>query len=128
MAGPESAIYKSTDAGKTWRKMTRGLPGRDLGRIGLAVSPIQPDVVYALVEAAEDQSGCFKSHGRRRDLVEAEQLQVRQPAVLSGTRRLPARVRSHLFAGHVHDGLGGRRQDVPSRWASNSSMWTITPW
>ena len=59
--GPESAIYKSTDAGKTWRKILRGLPGGDLGRIGLAVSPIQPDVVYALVEAAEDQSGCFKS-------------------------------------------------------------------
>jgi len=59
--GPESALYKSTDAGRTWRKINRGLPGTDLGRIGLAVSPIQPDVVYALVEAAEDQSGCFKS-------------------------------------------------------------------
>ncbi len=59
--GPESAIYKSTDAGATWRKVNRGLPGGDLGRIGLAISPLQPDVLYALVEAAEGQSGFFKS-------------------------------------------------------------------
>ncbi|MCU0961191.1 MAG: hypothetical protein MUF48_13910 [Pirellulaceae bacterium] len=59
--GPESALYKSTDGGQNWRKITRGLPGVDLGRIGVAVSPIQPDVVYALVEAAEGQSGFFKS-------------------------------------------------------------------
>ena len=88
--GPESAIYKSTDAGQTWRKITRGLPGSDLGRIGLAVSPIQPDVVYALVEAAEDQSGCFKSTDGGENWTQAEQLQVRQPPILPGTR-LPAR-------------------------------------
>lgn len=62
--GPESAIYKTTDAGKTWRKITRGLPSGDLGRIGLAVSPMQPDIVYALVEATKDQSGFFKSTDR----------------------------------------------------------------
>ncbi len=62
--GPESAIYKSTDAGKTWRKITKGLPSVDLGRIGLAVSPVKPDVVYALVEAAEGQSGFFVSTDR----------------------------------------------------------------
>ncbi len=59
--GPESALYKSTDGGQNWRKITRGLPGVELGRIGVAVSPIQPDVIYALVEAAEGQSGFFKS-------------------------------------------------------------------
>ena len=59
--GPESALYKSTDGGATWRKISSGLPGGDLGRIGLAVSPLKPDVVYALVEAAEGQSGFFKS-------------------------------------------------------------------
>jgi photosystem II stability/assembly factor-like uncharacterized protein len=59
--GPESAIYKSTDAGETWRKVTRGLPTEDLGRIGLAVSPASPDVVYATVEAANDAQGVFRS-------------------------------------------------------------------
>ena len=59
--GPESALYKSTDGGATWRKISSGLPGSEMGRIGLAVSPLKPDVVYALVEAAEGQSGFFRS-------------------------------------------------------------------
>jgi photosystem II stability/assembly factor-like uncharacterized protein len=62
--GPESAIYKSTDAGKTWRKLTNGLPEVDLGRIGLAISPANPDVVYAIIEAADDKSGIFRSTDR----------------------------------------------------------------
>jgi len=59
--GPESAIYKSTDAGATWNKVTSGLPTVDLGRIGLAVSPADPNVVYAAVEAAEGKGGIFRS-------------------------------------------------------------------
>jgi photosystem II stability/assembly factor-like uncharacterized protein len=62
--GPESAIYKSTDAGKTWRKVDKGLPKVDLGRIGLAVSPADPDVIYAIVEAADDKGGVFRSDNR----------------------------------------------------------------
>ncbi len=62
--GPESAIYKSTDAGENWRKINKGLPTVDLGRIGLAVSPLKPDVLYALVEAADGQSGFYKSVNR----------------------------------------------------------------
>ncbi|MCS7078441.1 MAG: glycosyl hydrolase [Chloracidobacterium sp.] len=59
--GPESAIYKTTDGGKTWRKVTNGLPSVDLGRIGLAISPANPDVVYACVEAADGKGGVFRS-------------------------------------------------------------------
>ena len=63
--GPESAIYKSTDGGATWRKLTNGLPKDvDLGRIGLAVAPSDPDVVYAIVEAAEGKGGFFRSTDR----------------------------------------------------------------
>ncbi len=58
--GPESAIYKSTDGGDNWRKVTRGLPGGDLGRIGLAFAPSAPETVYALVEAASG-GGVYKS-------------------------------------------------------------------
>ena len=42
--GPESALYKSTDAGETWDKLERGLPEGDVGRIGLAHAPSEPDV------------------------------------------------------------------------------------
>jgi photosystem II stability/assembly factor-like uncharacterized protein len=60
--GPESAIYKSTDAGATWKKLKNGLPKEDLGRIGLAVSPADPDVVYAVIEAASKKAaGTYRS-------------------------------------------------------------------
>ena len=62
--GPESALYKSTDGGATWNKMMNGIPARDLGRIGLNYSPVNPDVLYAVVEATEGKGGVFKSTDR----------------------------------------------------------------
>jgi len=59
--GPESAIYKSTDAGATWNKVGSGLPSVDMGRIGLAVSPADSNVIYASVEAADGKGGIFRS-------------------------------------------------------------------
>ncbi len=62
--GPESALYKSTDAGKSWARITNGLPSVDLGRIGLCVAPSDPDYVYAMVEAADGKGGFFRSTNR----------------------------------------------------------------
>jgi photosystem II stability/assembly factor-like uncharacterized protein len=62
--GPESAIYKSTDAGATWNKLKSGLPTVDMGRIGLAVSPVDPSVVYATIESADGKGGIFRSDDR----------------------------------------------------------------
>ncbi len=62
--GPESGIYKSTDAGATWRELEKGLPEVDMGRIGLAVSPADPEVIYAIVEAQRDKGGVFRSRDR----------------------------------------------------------------
>lgn len=59
--GPESALYRSTDAGKTWTKLSVGLPKVDLGRIGVSVSPVDPAVIYAVIEAASGQGGVFRS-------------------------------------------------------------------
>ena len=59
--GPESGLYRSTDAGQSWRKINKGLPDGDKGRIGLAISQVNPDVLYATVEAAKGQSGFFRS-------------------------------------------------------------------
>jgi photosystem II stability/assembly factor-like uncharacterized protein len=59
--GPGSGLWKSTDAGATWKKINKGLPGVDLGRIGLTISPIDPDVLYAIVEAADGEDGFFRS-------------------------------------------------------------------
>jgi photosystem II stability/assembly factor-like uncharacterized protein len=58
--GPESAIYKSTDGGENWRKLTSGLPSGDVGGMGIAVSPVNSDIVYAIIEAASG-SGFYRS-------------------------------------------------------------------
>ena len=62
--GPHSGIHKSTDGGKTWRQLSRGIPSADKGRIGLDIAPGNPDVLYAIIEAAQDQGGFFRSTDR----------------------------------------------------------------
>ncbi len=62
--GPESALHKTVDGGKSWRKLESGLPKGEIGRIGLAHSLQNPDVLYAIIEAEEDQGGFFRSTDR----------------------------------------------------------------
>ena len=62
--GPESAIYKSEDYGQTWTKLQTGLPAGDVGRISLAVSPVETDWVYALIEAEGNDGGLYASTNR----------------------------------------------------------------
>ena len=57
--GPESALHRSTDGGKTWRQLSVVPNGE--GRIGLARSASQPHIVYAIVEAAGGRGGTFRS-------------------------------------------------------------------
>lgn len=59
--GPESAIYKSVDAGVTWTKLKKGLPKGDVGRIGLALAPSNPDIVYAVIELPDNKGGLYRS-------------------------------------------------------------------
>ncbi len=62
--GPESNIYKSTDGGATWEILKKGLPDADKGRIGLAISPVNPDYLYAIIEASDKNGGVFRSTNR----------------------------------------------------------------
>lgn len=59
--GPESAIYKSVDAGATWTKLKKGLPKGDVGRIGLALSPANPNILYAVIELPGNKGGFYRS-------------------------------------------------------------------
>lgn len=62
--GPESAVYKSTDGGETWQEAMSGLPKGKMGRVGLAVSPADANVVYAIIEAEGDAGGFFRSNNK----------------------------------------------------------------
>jgi photosystem II stability/assembly factor-like uncharacterized protein len=60
--GPESGLYKSTDGGSTWKKLTKGLPTVDqgLGRIGFCIAPSNSNRLYATVDAG-DNGGIYRS-------------------------------------------------------------------
>ncbi len=62
--GPGSGLHKSVDGGNTWTKVQKGLPNEELGRIGLAISPANPEIIYAIVEAANGKGGFFASTNR----------------------------------------------------------------
>ncbi|HRG58248.1 MAG TPA: glycosyl hydrolase [Bacteroidia bacterium] len=62
--GPESNVYKSNDGGLTWDTLSNGLPAGDKGRIGLSISPANPDYIYAIIEAAGKSGGVYRSTDR----------------------------------------------------------------
>ncbi len=62
--GPESAVYKSTNGGLTFEKIMKGLPSGDIGGMGIAISPANPDVLYLIVEAQDESGGFFRTENR----------------------------------------------------------------
>ncbi len=60
--GDASALYKSTDAGKTWNKIHNGFPEGQLGRLAIAIAPSSPNILYTVIEAEEDlRKGLYRS-------------------------------------------------------------------
>ena len=62
--GPGSGIHRSLDGGETWEKLSSGLPGSNMGKIGLAISPQNPDIVYAAIELDRRTGGLYMSADR----------------------------------------------------------------
>ena len=61
--GDKSALYKSTDGGKTWNKIHNGFPEGKLGRLAIAVAPSNPNVLYTVIEAEKDErKGLYRSN------------------------------------------------------------------
>ena len=59
--GPGTALYKSTDGGDNWFKINKGLPRSNMGKIGLAISPINPTVLYAAIELDRRQGAVYRT-------------------------------------------------------------------
>lgn len=59
--GPGTALYRSDDAGDTWEKLTNGLPKTSMGKTGLAISPHNPNVLYAAIELDRRKGGVYRS-------------------------------------------------------------------
>lgn len=59
--GPGSGIHRTTDGGASWSEVSAGLPGDDMGRIGLAMAPSNPNTLYAIIEGQPDEQGVFRS-------------------------------------------------------------------
>ena len=59
--GPATGIHKSEDGGETWRELTEGLPEENRGKTGLAISPQDPNVIYATIELANREGGFWRS-------------------------------------------------------------------
>ncbi len=62
--GPGSGLHRSTDGGETWTKLSQGLPTSNMGKIGLAISPQQPDVLYAAIELDRKSGAVYRSADR----------------------------------------------------------------
>ncbi len=85
--GPEAAIYKSTDGGATWKKLSNGLPDGDMGRIGLAVAPVRARHRLRHRRSGRQGRRLLPLDRRRRQLGEAQRHRRQQPAVLPGALR-----------------------------------------
>lgn len=62
--GPKTAIYRTADGGENWEKLEKGLPKGNMGKIGLAISPQKPDVLYAAIELDRRTGGLWRSDNR----------------------------------------------------------------
>ena len=59
--GPGTSLYKSVDGGETWVKIDNGLPSSNMGKIGLAISPMNPKIIYAAIELDRRKGAVYRS-------------------------------------------------------------------
>lgn len=124
----ESGIYKSTDAGATWRKVDAGLPEGLVGKIDLAVTPTDPSRIYALVEAVPEEEGLYRSNDRGESwhLVSNEGGIMRRPFYYTNVDADPVDpdivyVNNEGFFRSVDGGKTWQRRSTPH--GDNHDMW-----
>jgi photosystem II stability/assembly factor-like uncharacterized protein len=123
--GPESGLHKSTDGGKTWRRIRTGLPTGDVGRIVIAYSPAQKGLVYAKVESSGQPVAIYASQDggdswERRGNVQAQPMYYKN---IHADPKMPNRlyvpsVQTQISedGGRTFDGLGERSKHVDNHF------------
>ena len=123
--GPDSGIYKSVDGGRTWRKITAGLPAGDTGRIGLDVYRRDSNIVYATVENRD--GGIYRSEDRGETWSKVNTLNPR-PMYFSQIRIDP-NDRQRIYVGgvnlHISDDGGKTFRDdgAPGVHLDHHAFW-----
>lgn len=125
--GPESAIYKSEDGGNTWTKLTSGLPTVDIGRIGLAIPPTAPNIIYATIEASQKKGGIFRSTNfgaTWERMNEYDETAMYYGKIFSDPKD-PERIYVMNVRIQVSDDGGKTLRPLPDRWkhVDNHAMW-----
>ena len=125
--GPESAFYKSIDAGATWNKLEKGIPGVDKGGMEIVVSASDPNIVYAMFEASNDKGGVFRSTNRgasfkkQNDYSSSGQYYsefVVDPIDANKLYSLDSRTKVSTDGGKTWDGVG-----LSNRHVDDHAMW-----
>jgi photosystem II stability/assembly factor-like uncharacterized protein len=108
--GPGSRVYKTTDGGQNWREVSAGLP--DLkGKMGIAISPANPDVVYMAIERSGRRIP-LRQRGRKLSPGERRSPDLGTGLVLHAHRGRPQRRRRGLGAEQRRHQVHRRRQDL----------------
>ena len=126
--GPESAIYRSTDGGATWKKLDGG-PARTRTSAASASPsrPSNPDIVYAIDRGGQQgKGGIFRSTDRGVTWEKRSDYVASRPQYYARARRRSEERRPRLLDGRLHPGLRRRRQDASTRSARAPSTSTTT--
>lgn len=122
--GPGSALWKSSDAGRSWTKLTRGIPDGPLGRVGIDVYRRDPDVLFARIEHAKE-SGVYRSDDAGASWRKVSDLNPR-PMYFSQIRIDPGNDQRIYVLGvslHVSDDGGRTWRTNESMHADHHAMW-----
>ena len=108
--GPDSGLWKSSDGGETWVDISanKGLPNGTIGKIGVTVSPANPNRVWAIIEAEGDKAGVYRSDngGKSWEQVSSNRELIQRPWYYC-----------HIFADP---------QDADTVYINNLKMWKST--
>jgi photosystem II stability/assembly factor-like uncharacterized protein len=132
--GPGSGIYKTSDGGQSWKKLQDGLPSGTVGRIGLTISPQNPQVLYACILEDRNSDGRYENFVYRTENAGVSWEQVSPGPVTGGSYfgqiRVDPNEKNHVFVlsfGVIHSLDGGRTWSRAFEYGGDNHALWINP-